>query len=55
MFITRRGAMLGSAATLMGAAPFARPALAQSGPILIGWLAALTGPSSARRSVSTAG
>jgi branched-chain amino acid transport system substrate-binding protein len=47
MFITRRGAMLGSAATLMGAAPFARPALAQSGPILIGWLAALTGPSSA--------
>src|ERR1700733_5361194 len=47
MFITRRGAMLASAATLMGAAPFARPALAQSGPILIGWLAALTGPSSA--------
>src|ERR1700683_2425881 len=47
MFITRRGAMLASAATLMGAAPFARPALAQSGPILIGWLAALTRPSSA--------
>ncbi len=47
MLITRRGAMLASAATLLGAAPFARPALAQSGPILIGWLAALTGPSSA--------
>jgi branched-chain amino acid transport system substrate-binding protein len=47
MLITRRGAMLGSAATLLGAAPLARPALAQSGPILIGWLAALTGPSSA--------
>src|SRR6202167_3280187 len=47
MFITRRGAMLASAATLMGAAPLARPACAQSGPILIGWLAALTGPSSA--------
>ena len=47
MLITRRGAMLASAATLLGAAPLARPALAQSGPILIGWLAALTGPSSA--------
>jgi branched-chain amino acid transport system substrate-binding protein len=47
MLITRRGAMLVSAATLVGAAPLARPALAQSGPILIGWLAALTGPSSA--------
>src|ERR1700733_15117410 len=39
--------MLASTATLLGAAPFARPALAQSSPILIGWLAALTGPSSA--------
>ena len=47
MLITRRGAMLASAATLLGAAPLSRPALAQSGPILIGWLAALTGPSSA--------
>src|ERR1700677_2024974 len=47
MLITRRGAMLASAASLLGAAPLARPALAQSGPILIGWLAALTGPSSA--------
>ena len=46
MLITRRGAMLGSTATLLGAA-FARPALADSDPILIGWLAALTGPSSA--------
>ena len=47
MLITRRGAMLASTATLLGAAPLARPALAQSSPILIGWLAALTGPSSA--------
>ena len=47
MLITRRGAILASTATLLGAAPLARPALAQSGPILIGWLAALTGPSSA--------
>jgi branched-chain amino acid transport system substrate-binding protein len=47
LLITRRGAMLASTATLLGAAPFARPALAQSSPILIGWLAALTGPSSA--------
>ncbi len=46
MLITRRGAMLGSAASLLGAT-LARPALADSGPILIGWLAALTGPSSA--------
>jgi branched-chain amino acid transport system substrate-binding protein len=47
LLITRRGAMLVSTATLLGAAPLARPALAQSSPILIGWLAALTGPSSA--------
>jgi branched-chain amino acid transport system substrate-binding protein len=46
MLITRRGAMLGSTATLLGSA-FARPALADSDPILIGWLASLTGPSSA--------
>ena len=39
--------MLGSTAALLGAAPFPRPALAQTSPILIGWLAALTGPSSA--------
>ena len=47
MLITRRGAMLASAATLLGAAPLARPALAQSGPIRIGWLVALTGPTRA--------
>jgi branched-chain amino acid transport system substrate-binding protein len=44
---TRRGLMAGAAAGLV--APYlARPALAQAGePIRIGWLAALTGPSSA--------
>jgi ABC-type branched-subunit amino acid transport system substrate-binding protein len=47
VLITRCGAMLASAATLLGPSPLARPALAQSAPILIGWLAALTGPSSA--------
>jgi branched-chain amino acid transport system substrate-binding protein len=47
LLITRRGAMFASTAALLGATPFARPALAQSSPILIGWLAALTGPSSA--------
>jgi branched-chain amino acid transport system substrate-binding protein len=43
--LTRRG--LGIAAAGLAAAPLARPALADSEPIRIGWLAALTGPSSA--------
>ena len=42
MQITRRTLALGTAA-----AALARPALAQSEPIRVGWLAALTGPSSA--------
>jgi branched-chain amino acid transport system substrate-binding protein len=44
----RRGLLLGGAG-LASASAFglARPAIAQSGPIRIGWLAALTGPSSA--------
>src|SRR4051812_11178052 len=42
MAITRRGFALASAGTLLGTGPLARPALAQSGPVLIGWLAALT-------------
>ena len=45
MLITRRGAMLGSTAT-SGSPPRASGARAKR-PILIGWLAALTGPSSA--------
>lgn len=46
MTITRRGVTLGGAgaAAVLG---LARPALAQSEPIRIGWLAAMTGPSSA--------
>lgn len=47
MAITRRGLALASAGTLLTGTPLARPALAQTTPILIGWLAALTGPSSA--------
>ncbi len=43
MTITRRGLALGGLAT----AGLARPAIAQSEPIRIGWLAALSGPSSA--------
>ena len=48
MKISRRKFTVG-AATMAGASTlnFARPALAQSEPIRIGWLAALTGPSSA--------
>lgn len=46
MKITRRSLALGGAGLVAGA-PLARPALAQTGPIRIGWLAALTGPSSA--------
>jgi len=42
MQITRRAAALGAVT-----AGLARPALAQSAPIRIGWLAAMTGPSSA--------
>lgn len=45
MKITRRALALGG--TGLAAAPLARPALAQNDPIRIGWLAALTGPSSA--------
>ena len=46
MTITRRDLALGSAG-LAAAASLARPAIAQTDPIRIGWLAALTGPSSA--------
>jgi branched-chain amino acid transport system substrate-binding protein len=48
MTISRRNVLLGSAGAL-GAATFSfpKPAIAQSEPIKIGWLAAMTGPSSA--------
>jgi branched-chain amino acid transport system substrate-binding protein len=48
MTISRRNVLVGSAGAL-GAATFSfpRPAIAQSEPIRIGWLAAMTGPSSA--------
>src|SRR6201990_3276532 len=48
MAISRRSVLLGSAGAL-GAATFSfpKPAIAQSGPIKIGCLAAMTGPSSA--------
>jgi branched-chain amino acid transport system substrate-binding protein len=48
MAISRRGVLLGSAGAL-GAATFSfpKPAIAQSEPIKIGFLAAMTGPSSA--------
>jgi branched-chain amino acid transport system substrate-binding protein len=46
MKITRRELAIGSLGAL-AAAPLARPALAQSEAIRIGWLAAMTGPSSA--------
>jgi branched-chain amino acid transport system substrate-binding protein len=48
MSISRRNVLLGSAGAL-GAATFSfpKPAIAQSEPIKIGWLAAMTGPSSA--------
>lgn len=48
MNITRRGLALGGAGFAVAAgAGLARPAVAQTQPIRIGWLAALTGPSSA--------
>ncbi len=49
MALTRRGFALGSAIGFAGglAGRLARPAMAQSEPIRLGWLAALTGPSSA--------
>src|ERR1700675_5056992 len=48
MALSRRQVLLGSAGALSAASlPLARPAIAQSEPIKIGWLAALTGPSSA--------
>jgi branched-chain amino acid transport system substrate-binding protein len=48
MAVSRREVLLGSAGAL-GAATFSfpKPAIAQSEPIKIGWLAAMTGPSSA--------
>src|ERR1700761_984693 len=48
MRISRRDVLVGSAGALGAAAlPFPKPAIAQSEPIKIGWLAAMTGPSSA--------
>ena len=48
MSISRRNVLLGSAGALGTAAfSFPKPAIAQSEPIKIGWLAAMTGPSSA--------
>ena len=48
MTITRRSFTVGSASALgLAAESFINPALAQGEPIKIGWLAALTGPSSA--------
>ena len=48
MALTRRGFTFGSASALGLAAHYlSRTALAQGEPIKIGWLAALTGPSSA--------
>jgi branched-chain amino acid transport system substrate-binding protein len=48
MTISRRNVLLGSAGALSTAAfSFPKPAIAQSEPIKIGWLAAMTGPSSA--------
>jgi branched-chain amino acid transport system substrate-binding protein len=48
MTISRRKVLLGSAGALGTAAfSFPKPAIAQSEPIKIGWLAAMTGPSSA--------
>jgi len=48
MAVSRRDVLVGSAGAL-GAATFSfpKPAIAQSEPIKIGWLAAMTGPSSA--------
>ncbi len=48
MAISRRDVLLGSASALSAATfSFPKPAIAQSEPIKIGWLAAMTGPSSA--------
>src|ERR1700676_4036474 len=48
MAISRRQVLAGSAGVLSAASfPFARPAVAQAETIKVGWLAALTGPSSA--------
>src|ERR1700733_5034126 len=48
MTISRRNVLLGSAGALSTAAfSFPNPATAQSEPIKTGWLAAMTGPSSA--------
>jgi branched-chain amino acid transport system substrate-binding protein len=48
MSISRRGILLGGAGAVGAASfPFARPAIAQSESLKIGWLAAMTGPSSA--------
>jgi branched-chain amino acid transport system substrate-binding protein len=48
MTISRRDVLLGSAGALSAATfSFPKPAIAQSEPIKIGWLAAMTGPSSA--------
>lgn len=47
MAVTRRQFTLGTAAAGACAAGLARPAIAQSESIRIGWLAAMTGPSSA--------
>ena len=44
--LTRRHFTRGSAALGLASATLARPAIAASEPIRIGWLAALTGPSS---------
>ena len=48
MKLSRREMLLAAASSVSAASMgFARPALAQTDPIKIGWLAALTGPSSA--------
>src|ERR1039458_293437 len=48
MAISRRDVLLGSAGAVGAATfPFPKPAIAQSDPIKIGFLAAMTGPSSA--------
>ena len=48
MAVSRRDVLLGTTGALGAAAlAFPKPAIAQSEPIKIGWLAAMTGPSSA--------
>jgi branched-chain amino acid transport system substrate-binding protein len=46
LVLTRRGFTQGGVALGLAAGPLARPAIAASDPVRIGWLAALTGPSS---------